>query len=168
MVNEEKVNSIPSTCQWRPEGVWFLGPRIWMRQTQCLHAEPLRNSDLSKMRCCGCTCTYHGHQCPSEHILPQQACLCCREFTTSSRLAPSSRKHVVFKTAHTVTSHHQVLCYTWLKESFGEVGSPGASTHLKLNPSRTLRDSPRDRLYPLPCPFQDSSHYPLFCGLIFS
>ena len=41
MVYEEEVNSIPSTCQWRPEGVWFLGPRIWMRQTQCIQAELL-------------------------------------------------------------------------------------------------------------------------------
>ena len=79
-----------------------------MRQTQYLHNELLattRNADSSKMRCCGCTWTYQGHRCPSEHILPQQACLCCREFTTSPRLAPSSRKHVVFKTTPSCTCY---------------------------------------------------------------
>lgn len=109
VVYEEEVNSIPRTWQWRPGGIWFLGPRIWMRQTQYLHNELLattRNADSSKMRCCGCTWTYQGHRCPSEHILPQQACLCCREFTTSPRLAPSSRKHVVFKTTPSCTHCH--------------------------------------------------------------
>lgn len=54
--------------------------------------------------------------------------------------------------AHVVTSHHEVLSYRWVKEPFGEVGSSGAWTHLKLKPNRTLLGLPRDRHYHPPPP----------------
>ena len=41
VVDEEELNSIPSTCQWRPEGARFLGPRVWVGQNQCPHTELL-------------------------------------------------------------------------------------------------------------------------------